>query len=164
MKLISIITLFILTACGFSPIYQMHGTQVIEDLSNIDIAIIPNEEGVIVRNYLIDQLYKNGYPKNAEYRLITNPVQEQIIEIAIDQDDNASRAQLRQNTSFKLVQISNNQPVLERTVRATTGYNILDSQFTTFVTRSDAREQALRVLADKIIIQLELHFSRENRL
>lgn len=160
MKLLYLFAFLAISACGFTPVYQTNSQGTAANLSNIDIAMIPNEEGVIMRNYLIDRMYKNGYPLNAEYKLVTAPIKEQIIEIAIDQDDNASRAQLRQATSFQLVRVSDNQVVLSRAVRATTGYNILEGQFTTFVTRSDAREQALRLLADKVIIQLELYFAR----
>jgi hypothetical protein len=53
----------------------------------------------------------------------------------------------------------NGKVVLNRTVRATSGYNILQGQFTTFVTEEDARKQALKVLSDHIITQLEIYFN-----
>lgn len=158
------ITLFslFLFSCGFTPVYQTNNNApVVSELNTVDIAIIPDEEGVMVRNYLMDRIYKNGYPSDPQYKLITAPINEQIIEIAIDQDDNASRAQLRQFTSFTLIRLSDNKPVLQRQIRATAGYNILDGQFATFVTKENAREQALRTIADKIVIQLELYFARQ---
>ena len=152
------------TACGFTPIYQDNSVEsaapVKSALNTVDIAIIPDYEGQTVRNHLIDRMYKNGYPSNPQYRLVTSRVNEQTIEIGIDRDDNASRAQLRQEASFRLIRLSDNAIVLERDVRATTGYNILGSQFATYITEEDARKQALRTLSDKIIIQLELFFNR----
>ncbi len=157
MRYITLFALLFITACGFTPVY---GTKTVStDLSNVEIAVIPNKEGVIVRNHLIDTLYKNGYPSSPDYKLIVSPIEEKIVEIAIDQDDEASRAQLRQQTTFRLVD-TDNKTVLQRTVRATSGYNILAGQFTTFVTEEDARKQALEVISNNIITQLELYFNR----
>lgn len=155
-----------LGACSFEPVYkdinQGGGTTHIGHyLENVEIEIIPNFEGQVVRNHLIDRFYKNGYPSMAEYRLVTAPIKETDSEIGIDKDDNASRAQLRQETSFRLIRIADNKTVLERKVRATTGYNILAGQFTTYITEADARKQALRTLADDIATQLELYFAQK---
>ena len=159
------LVLLCVTACGFTPVYQTGRTTTSSPtaesaLNTIDVAVIPNYEGQTVRNHLIDRLYKNGYPSNPEYRLVTSQINEKTIEIGIDRDDNASRAQLRQNAQFKLIRLSDNIVVLNRAVTATTGYNILEGSFTTFVTEQDARNQALRTLSDKIMIQLELYFNR----
>ncbi len=157
MKFITLFTLLFLTACGFTPVY---GTKTVSnDLSKIDIAIIPDEEGQTVRNHLIDAMYNGGYPSNPQLRLVVSPIQESIVEIGIDRDDEASRAQLRQETTMRLIN-PDNKVVLQRTVRATSGYNILAGQFTTFVTEEDARKQALKALSNNIITQLELYFNR----
>jgi LPS-assembly lipoprotein len=145
-----------ITGCGFTPTYS---TQTLDSsLSNIHINIIPNREGQIVRNHLIDRLHHGGSPVHADYNLKISPIRENIVEIGIDTDDEASRAQLRQEATVILTDI-NGKVVLNRTVRATSGYNILQGQFTTFVTEEDARKQALKVLSDHIITQLEIYFN-----
>ena len=150
------ITLLVLSACGFTPVY---GTKDIGSaIANIEIGVIPDRDGQIVRNNLIDYLYRDGYPANPAYRLDVSPIDETIIEIGIDRADEASRAQLRQETDIALVNLDTNEIVLKRTVRSTSSYNILAGQFTTFVTQNDARNQALNALSDTIIIQLELYF------
>jgi len=158
MKLFALISILFLSACGFSPVYGDRTVQ--SDLAEIVVSNIPNRSGQIVRNHLIDTLYRNGAPINAQYELIIAPIIETEVEIGIDQDDEASRAQLRLRTLMQIRDVSNNTIILTRSVRATTGYNILDGQFTTFVTKADARNNALRVLSDNIITQLELHFRR----
>lgn len=151
-----LITLMIISACGFRPVY---GTNKIQNtLSNIEISIIPDREGQIIRNHLIDYFYRDGYPTNALYRVDIEPVQETIIEIGIDRADEASRAQLRQMTVMRLINLETNEIILTRTVRATSSYNILAGQFTTFVTQNDARNQALKALSDNIITQIEIFF------
>lgn len=158
MRYIILLFVFIISACGFSPVY---GTKSISsEMNAIEIGIIPNREGQIIRNHLIDRLYSGGYPANAQYTLSVSAVTETIVEIGIDKDDEASRAQLRQSATFTLLDKSTKKPVLRRTARATSGYNILAGQFTTFVTEADARNQALKAIADDIVIQLELYFNR----
>lgn len=157
MKFLTLFALLFLTACGFTPVY---GTKsVSQSQANIEVAIIPNELGVIVRNHLIDTLYHNGYPVNPDYKLVVSPIRENIVEIGIDSDDEASRAQLRQEATMQLFD-SKGKKIITRTVRATSGYNILAGQFTTFVTKEDARKQALKALSDNIVTQLELYFGR----
>jgi LPS-assembly lipoprotein len=165
MKFFILAGFLFLTACGFEPVYKNASlvgepSQTSRSLNRVDIATIPNREGQALRNALIDRIYLGGYPSNPEYRLLISPITETIVEIGVDKDDNASRAQLRQETIMHLVRIDNAQTVLTRPIRATAGYNILLGQFTTFVTENDAREQAIRTLADNIVTQLELYFTR----
>lgn len=129
-------------------------------MASVSIAVIPNKEGVSVRNHLIDRINKGGYSINPEYNLIVSPIQENIVEIGIDKDDEASRAQLRESANMRLVRLSDDKTVLTRTIRTVSSYNILSGQFTTYVTEEDARQQALRALADNIVTELELYFRR----
>lgn len=166
MPYLLVFALIILASCGFEPVYKdtafggEAGTSTQNFMQSIDIGVIPDREGQSLRNKLIDRLYSNGYPSAPVYRLVTAPVRESIVEIGIDKNDNASRAQLRLSTTIQLIRLSDSAVVLTRHVRATTGYNILQGQFTTFVTENDAREQGLRSLADKIVTQLELYRGR----
>lgn len=155
------------TACGFEPTYATKtfgnsgSSAVVESqMADIAIDIIPNRSGQFLRNRLIDNLYKNGYPTAPRYRLSISNISEQIVEIGIAKDSTASRAQLRLEIDFVLIDLQTQQVVLKRKQRATTGYNILSGQYTTYVTEADAREQGLNMLAQQITAQLELYFSR----
>lgn len=153
-----VFSLLLISSCGFTPVYGTHSPK--PELTQISIEIIPNREGQIVRNHLIDQLYNGGYPSNPRYSLSVSTISENIVEIGIDQDDEASRAQLRQRATMRLKDISTDTLVLERIVRATSGYNILTGQFTTYVTEKDARAQTLKAISDNIMTQLEIYFSK----
>lgn len=162
-----ILVMVALSACGFTPVYAPSSSQpkISDVLSSIAIDVIPDESGQIVRNHLIDRMpYNNGYPVSPTYRLSVAPIQESIIEIGIDRDDEASRAQLRQSTTFTLIRIDDDKTILNHTVRAVSSYNILSGQFTTFITEQDARAQALRALSDNIITTLEVRLHNEANL
>ena len=162
MKIIAVLMLIVVSACGFTPVYSptMQSGKVEAGISSIAIDTIPDREGQMVRNHLIDRLQLNGTPANPEYRLMVSPIQEDLIEIGIDKNDEASRAQLRESATFDLIRLSDNKTVYTRTVRSVAGYNILGGQFTTFINEQDTREQALRALADNIVTDLEIYFSR----
>ena len=162
MKHIALVFLLMMvTACGFTPVHSPSGKNDVDvALSGIDIAIIPNREGQYVRNELIDRINYNGYATNPTHRLIVSPIKERSVEIGLDKDDEASRAQLRESTTMRLIDIQTNKVVLQRSVNSVTSYNILAGQFTTYVNEEDAREQALSALANNIVTELELYFRR----
>lgn len=119
MRLLLVIGLcFGMAACGFQATYapQRHSdagkTAVSSQLADIAVDIIPNREGQYLRNRLIDRFYKNGYPAAPNYRLSVSPVRQNIIEIGIDKDSTASRAQLRVTVDFALYDNKTNQIVL----------------------------------------------------
>jgi LPS-assembly lipoprotein len=158
MKFLAILAIMFLSACGFSPVYGTKSPS--QALNQVKISAIPDRSGQVVRNHLIDQFYQDGYPTDPRYALSVSQIIENIVEIGIDKDDEASRSQLRLSATMRLVETETNKMVLERTVRATSGYNILAGQFTTFVTEQDARQQALKAIAEDIQAQLELYFNR----
>ena len=161
MRLILTLTcLLLLSACGFEPVYGSKSGAMRSEFSAIEISVIPDRSGQVVRNHLIDRLHQRGADANPQYRLDISPIRESIVEIGFDRDDEASRAQMREETTLNLIDTQTGKAVLTRTVRTTTGYNILEGQFTTFVSRRDARDQALRALSERIVTQLEIHFTQ----
>lgn len=152
-----LLLLLIISACGFTPV---HGTRHINDkLSQIEIMIASGHNRQIVRNHLIDKLYSNGQPSSPLYKLQISPIIEKTVTIGIDDDDEISRTQLRLSTQITLTD-KDNKNILHRIVRATTAYNILAGQFTTYITEKNARENALKTLSKNIKTQLELHLSQ----
>lgn len=156
MKYFILFLLFTLSACGFTPVHMDQGAGQYTTLPRIEIAVIPNRSGQTVRNHLMDSLYHAGYPTDPDLILHVSPIRENIVEIGIDRDDEASRAQLRLEADM-ILKDRDGQVKLRRTVRAVGGYNILAGQFTTFVTREDARRNALKALADNIRTQIEIY-------
>jgi LPS-assembly lipoprotein len=153
---------FLLTSCGFNPLYgggknaemaQQRGQDY-----NLSIAVIPNQEGVLLRNLLIDLFYKNGYPQSPRYDLVVSPVTETEVSLAIAKTSESTRSQLRQVAHFELRDRATNSVVLARDISAISSYNILVSEFATRVTEKNARENGLKDLARQIELQLGLYF------
>lgn len=149
-----------LAACGFTPMYGDYSKNAPKELAQVDIEIIPNAEGVYLRNLLIDHFYEDGYPKSPAYKLSVAPLTENISDLDITSDSEATRQQIKLSTAINLVDIKAGSTVLSRPIYALTSFNVLDSQFTTRTSEQDAREAALSELARQIETQLMLYFTR----
>jgi LPS-assembly lipoprotein len=149
-----------LTACGFHPVHGKFSNDRRTDSAPVEITIIPDREGQILRNELIDRLHQNGEPASAQYRLSVDKIQESDKELAITKSSEATRAQLRLKTKMVLTDKSGKE-VLVRDLLAITSYNVLQSEFATRVAENTARENALGDLARQIELHLNLYLNRK---
>lgn len=156
--------LITLTACGFSPMYGAgagsQGVSATEGLDHVEIAVIPDQSGVFVRNILTDHFYQNGYPTAPTHTLLVENLDESVYNLDITRDSESTRRQTRIRATMTLQDNATGKPVLRRDLIATTSYNVLGSQFNTRVSENDAREAALADLARQIETQTALYFKR----
>lgn len=164
-NLIALVFVLMLAACGFTPMYGSQsgarsGVAAATGLDKVDIDIIPNAEGVMLRNALIDRFYASGYPSSPRYRLSVAPVAEDVIDFDITVESETTSRQLKLGTSFGLKDLQTGEVVLKRSIYAYASYNVIGSQFTTRVSEADAREAAINDMARQIETQLSLYFNR----
>lgn len=160
-----LVSSLLISGCGFTPMYGSTATQerheVQSTLNNISIANIPDRTGQYLRNQLIDRFYVGGYPQDAAYVLTVAPVTETKYELGITKNSNATRSELRVNTSFKLLDKATGETLFTAPVKSTTSYNVMDSQFTTRVSEDNTRLNALDDLARQIEQDIILYFKRQ---
>lgn len=161
--LIAFIFILPLSGCGFSPVY---GTNSDKDtgakhlLARTEISIIPDQEGVYLRNELIDSFYLYGRPQNPLYKLNFSTLEQTLTDLDITKTSESTRRQLKLGTTIKLIRTSDGQEVLKRKMTVVTSYNILESEFTNRISRQDALRDALEDLANQVEIQVSLYFNR----
>lgn len=162
MKILTIIVLSFLTACGFQPLYGERGgvQETNIQLQHVFIANIPDREGQYLRNALIDRFYRTGRPVDPAYTLRITSLNESKRDLDVTIDSDATRGQLKLTASMVLTDNQTGQALLNRSLMAVTSYNILASEFTNRVSEQNARENALNDLARQIEMQLGLYFSR----
>ena len=129
-------------------------------MSDIEIAMIPDREGQILRNELVDDLYLRGTPQNPRYRMSFSQLSVNTRELDLTKNSEATRAQIIASVSFYLTDVETGEQVLSRAVKSVSSFNILPSEFATNVTEDNARDAALKDLARQIQLQLSLHFNR----
>lgn len=158
---------FALTSCGFQPMYGKHvqtasrqDTNIQNQLAEIDIANIPDAEGVYLRNALMDRFYRTQRPQNPRYTLTVGKIRESIVDLDITKTSDATRAQLRLNTEMTLTDNQSGEAVLTRSLGTVTSYNILTSEFATRVSEDNTRKNALDDLARQIELQTGLYLRR----
>jgi LPS-assembly lipoprotein len=175
MKKIYLITTMLLTlaaaatlsGCGFAPVYGKHAANQtpdigIEDhLALIHINTIPDREGQILRNALIDLFHRNGAPAKPVYALTVAPIKETIIDLDITKTADATRGQLRLETSMTITDLITNKTLMTQNLKTISSYNILASEFSNRVSESSTRENALLDLARQIETKTTLYFKRE---
>lgn len=150
-----------LTACGFRPLYgqKQQNQDVAASLASVRIDPLRDRVGQQMHNFLRDRLNPDGQPTAPSYRLHIE-LRETLTELGVRRDETASRANLRMDANFALLAYGGEAPLLMGRSSSTTSYDILNNPFATTVSEADARERALREVADDIQTRLALYFSR----
>lgn len=154
--------LCVLAACGFQPV---HGTRtasgtVSQAFQSMSISNIPDREGQILRNNLVDRLHLRGTPKKANYALTVSPLSTRVVRLGIAADASTTRAQYEVHTDVILKDARSDEVLLEQQFRGIAAFNILGSEFQTVVTEEDARNRVLNDIAAQIETRLSLYFNR----
>jgi len=147
-----------LPGCGFQPLYARSGANdAPAELAEIFVGVIADRQGQILRGFLIEALNPEGRPTSPRYTL---SVGLRTSSIGIDRDDDIIRASFQATASFSLTTQDGDATLLQRSVRNTSSYNILQDQFSTLVAEEAARDRVMQQLADDIRTQLALYFIR----
>ena len=154
-----VLALVILGACAVEPLYGTRsGKARGGGVAAIEIVPVKDRIGHIVRNRLIDSLTPKGQPTHPDYRL-TLSVKQSKTPLLIQLDDNATRFNLTLRAEFSLADRSG-AVVYRDNVRATGGFNVVDSGFATVAAERDAAEEAARVLSEDILTLILLYLRR----
>jgi LPS-assembly lipoprotein len=140
--------------CGYRPLYGDRADSAsTAELAGIYVAPLPNRDGQILRNYLIERLSENEQPGHPTHTL-TIALRIQATGIALSRDNTTSRTNITAVADFILVDPQNNRAVLKGVVRASSSYDVLQSDYATLVSREDAVNRTLREVSDEMRTRL----------
>jgi LPS-assembly lipoprotein len=150
-----------LSACGLHPLYGRNsvGASVADTLATIEVGVIPDRSGQILRNVLITKLNPDGRPEAPAY-LLRVQLTELQTGVSFESDQGVTRRNLSVNARYTLTTTDGRNPVFSDTVSETTSYNVLHDEFMTEAGERDARERALTALGDDIRLRIALYFDR----
>ena len=151
-KLLGILLLSSLTACGFRPMYGGGGTAtpaLQQNLSLVFVETIPERNGQVLRNLLIQQLGFGDDPVAPRYTLNVQ-LAEAINPLGIRKDATSSYGRLTITAKYTLVDATSKKPLLTDTTRAFSGFTIVDSEYAALTAARDARQKVLRQLAETL--------------
>ena len=144
-----LLSLCLLSACGFRPIHGERSQASAAALSQVDIALIPDRTGQMLRNELLQRFHPRGVATGDRF-LLQVTLNEALQDLAIKKNEVATRANLTLTALFTVARSQDGQPVFTGSASSVNSYNILTSDFATLSARADARERAVRQLADDI--------------
>lgn len=149
-----------LSGCGFQPLYSQGGVNTAASFNNIGINNIPDQQGVMLRNHLLDILYTTGEPQSPKYSLVITQLKKNVSSFGIKKSATSTRGQIDMNAQMALIDNSTGGVVLKRTIRAAADFNRLDNEYATQVSEESVTESLLAEMGDSIKTELALHFSR----
>ena len=161
--LLALAATVMLAACGFQPVYRSAGGpsgEVVAALSQVDVGIIEDRAGQMLRNQLLTLLNPKGRPGKAQYVLAVK-LTETRQELALKKSEVATRANLLFRAEFSLANATGGGQVVSGVSRVVVSYNVLTAEFATLVAEEDARRRAARELALEIADRLAAHFREQ---
>jgi LPS-assembly lipoprotein len=150
-----------LAGCGFRPLYGSSGVaaspDVMDALAQTRIRPIADRNGQRLRQILNEKLYANGPAQTSAFDLDI-ALTKQIVELGVRPDSTTSRANLIVYVNFVLYEAG--ARVFADATQGIVSYNILDDQFATVASQSDAEDRALQQVGEEIKIRLSVYFDR----
>jgi len=149
-----------LAGCGFRPLYGERSAASVTapELAAIQIDIIPNREGQLVRNNLLDKMRPRGAAPRELYRLSVG-IGIGRESFGIRTDETATRGSLTMNATYTLSDLATGDLLLTATSRAVSSYNILDSDFATVISENDAIRRTAVDLSEEIKTRVAIFLS-----
>jgi len=163
-----LIAVLLLTgACGFRPLYAPSAKgDVVKGLANIRIIPIKDRVGQNLHNQLLDLLNPNGRPARPDY-ILRIKLSESKESLAVRKSAFATRANLRINAKFSLNAVKKGVEDMEAvfTGKSTgiSSYNILDNPFATVMAEKNARQLAVRGIAQDIKTRLAVFIAQRQK-
>jgi LPS-assembly lipoprotein len=145
-----------LTGCGFQPLYggtTAGGAKLAEVMAAVEIAPIPGRVGQKLRNELIFANTGGGHAAPTRYRLdiaIKESVTDELVQITGD----ATGQVYQIDATFKLINPSNGQVLLNGTAISRAAYNRFQEIFANVRARYDAEDRAARTVSESIKTQV----------
>ena len=150
-------------ACGFHPVYGSRDAgdmPVAMDLNNIAIDNIPDRDGQILRNHLIDRLYGTNRPDKPAYHLaVTLHSSEE--DLGILANATSTRSLLNMTADYSLTDRAGKE-ILKGAARSVASFDKLDQMYGTVAANQSAHERTLREVGEQIVNRLSLYFAERS--
>ena len=149
---------FIITSCGYQPIYSKN-INTNDDLLSISVSNIKNRSGQILKNFLTNQLNPENKRVITKYRL-TVEIYESRTDLGYRRDMSATRSDLKNTAKYNLLDVKKGKVIIKNEANAISSFDIVDSVYATNIAEKDARKKNLQVISDNIVTNLVVYFKK----
>lgn len=150
--------------CGFQPVYgtRSDNASVAQQINAVGIENIPNRDGQMLRNNLIDRLYRKGRPSAPLYNLSIN-LRRTEDDLGIQADSTSTRSLLNIYADYALKN-KKGDVLVKGTARSVASFNKQTQQYSTESARQSAIERTMVEVSDQIVNTISLYFSEKASL
>lgn len=138
------------SGCGFQPLYGRSQQAVsAAELDAVQLPVIPDREGQILRNYLQESFNPDGRRAETRYHLGVE-LKRLNQSLGVRRDGTATRFNLTLEAIITLVPVGTDKVVFHGRAVTTVSYNNLEERFATVAAEQDAIRRAAKSLAGNI--------------
>ena len=151
----------LLAGCGFSPVYGSHGRNepVSEALNSVSVANIPDRQGQVLRNHLIDRMYFKGRPEKPASALEVT-LRSNEYDLGIQKDATASRRVLNLWADYVL-RANDGKELIKGKAHSSVSYSKLEAQYGTLAAKENAQKRAINEVGEQIVNRLSVYFAEK---
>lgn len=164
MLAVSLLLAGVVAGCGFRPLYKQTGnTGTVQEFSQISIAQPEDRPSQQLRNYLLDSLTPYGQPDRPLYRLEYRLI-ETVGSVFVTRTEEITRNNLQLSASVYLRDYQTGTVLTSLSTTSQASYNVTQADYANLVSEKNARERALRDIAEQIRLRLGNYFDRRPEL
>ncbi len=153
-----LISVAIVSGCGFTPIYKNKTSYPIQNQFNfLTIDPIPGIPGLHLRNHLLNKIHPKGTAEPPLYRLSVQ-LSSRIEPLLIQLDNTATRKNVKMVAKFVLTDISKNNTLFSSSVRSVGSFNVVESDFAAITAEKNTMKRVSQETANKIFDSLVVYF------
>ncbi|MBS4044739.1 MAG: hypothetical protein KG075_00245 [Alphaproteobacteria bacterium] len=161
---VSLLLAGIVAGCGFRPLYkQAGGTNAVQEFSQIIVAQPEDRPSQQLRNFLLDSLTPHGQPDRPLYRLDYR-LTETVGSVFVTRTEEITRNNLQITASVYLRDYQTGAILTSLSTNSQASYNVTQADYANLVSEKNARERALRDVAEQIRLRLGNYFDRRPEL
>jgi len=154
MKRTAALLLLLMAGCGLQPVYsggsQGPGATI---LTGIDVPVIPEKSGYLVRQALLDRLPDASGERR--YKLIVK-LDDSLSGFGVRGDDSISRERRQLRARWQLVEDASGAVLIDAAARSDAGIDIVSSEYAVIAAENAALERLSEEIAQQIIARVAL--------
>lgn len=151
MRAIALASLLLTAACGLKPVYSQGAAGApAMMLANIDVPVIPDRSGYLVRQALLERLGQGGTAYRLQIRL-----DDTISGLGVRGDDSISRERRQLRARWQLV-AADGKVLIDAAARADAGIDVVSSDYAVVAAENAALERLATDIAGQIAARIAL--------
>lgn len=156
MKKVFLILIFLLTGCGFSPLYNENITK--QGSIPVTVSPIPDQYGFTMRQKILSKIGTSDHPL---YTLLVRAPTFSSRDQTIDSRNFATTINILGRTSYSLVENKTKKTILNSSVFVNSSYSVTKEPYATTVAERKVKKELAEQLAEQISQHILVVVSKE---